>query len=105
MKTLFSFISDLSLHPKNLQTAKPNLLLIKPALLQMLYELRMILLKCLQQILNEFWPRYLDVFKVSVTIVVRLAVAHFSRFVYHKVTRQKFNKTKNDLRILLRKSL
>ena len=41
----------LFLNPQHLQTAIPNLLLIKPALLQMLYELRVIPLESSQRIL------------------------------------------------------
>ena len=40
----------LFLDPQHLQTAIPNLFLIKPALLQMLYELRVIPLESSQQI-------------------------------------------------------
>ena len=39
------------------------LLLIKPALLQMLYELRMIPLESSQQILDELPPAFLDLLK------------------------------------------
>ena len=50
------FIYDnliLFLHPQHLQTAITNLLLIKPALLQMLYELRVIPLESSQQIARQ----------------------------------------------------
>ena len=50
--------------PQHLQTAKPNLLLIKPALLQMLYELRMIPLESSQQILDELAPAVLNLFEL-----------------------------------------
>ena len=43
----------LFLNPQHLQTAIPNLLLIKPALLQMLYELRVIPLESSQQIARQ----------------------------------------------------
>ena len=43
----------LFLDPQHLQTAIPNLFLIKPALLQMLYELRVILLESSQQIARQ----------------------------------------------------
>jgi hypothetical protein len=50
------FIYDnliLFLNPQHLQTAITNLLLIKPALLQMLYELRVIPLESCQQIARQ----------------------------------------------------
>ena len=50
------FIYDnliLFLNPQHLQTAISNLLLIKPALLQMLYELRVIPLESSQQIARQ----------------------------------------------------
>ena len=43
----------LFLNPQHLQTAMPNLLLIKPVLLQMLYELRVIPLESSQQIVRQ----------------------------------------------------
>ena len=43
----------LFLNPQHLQTAIPNLLLIKPALLQMLYELRVSPLESSQQIARQ----------------------------------------------------
>ena len=43
----------LFLNPQHLQTTIPNLLLIKPALLQMLYELRVILLESCQHSLSS----------------------------------------------------
>ena len=46
-------------NPQHLQTAIPNLLLIKPALLQILYELRVIPLESSQQILDELAPTVL----------------------------------------------
>ena len=45
-----------SLTPKHLKTAKPDLLLIQPSLLQLLDELRMIPLESSQQILDELTP-------------------------------------------------
>ena len=68
------------IYSKHLQTAKPNLLLIQPSIPQLFDELRMILLKSLQQILNEFWPRHLDVFKASVTIANTFVAAHVLSF-------------------------
>ena len=62
----------LFLHPKHLQTAKPNLLLIKPALLQMLYEIRMIPLESSQQILDELAPAFLDLFKLFYYILIHV---------------------------------
>ena len=56
---LIHILIILFLNPQHLQTAKPNLLLIKPALLQMLYELRVIPLESCQQILNELIPAVL----------------------------------------------
>ena len=47
---LSAVIDDCLLNPQHLQTAIPNLLLIKPALLQMLYELWVIPLESSQQI-------------------------------------------------------
>ena len=46
-------LSVLISHSQHLQTAIPNLLLIKPALLQMLYELRVIPLESSQQIARQ----------------------------------------------------
>ena len=57
--TLNSRFSTILYPPQHLQTAKPNLFLIKPALLQMLYELRVIPLESSQQILDELAPAVL----------------------------------------------
>ena len=63
--TICKFIlSVLISHSQHLQTAIPNLLLIKPALLQMCYEIRMIPLESSQQILNELAPAVLDLLQL-----------------------------------------
>ena len=61
--TLNSRFSTILYPPQHLQTARSNLLLIKPALLQMFYELRMIPLESSQQILDELAPAVLDLLK------------------------------------------
>ena len=61
---IYTVCQVLFLNPQHLQTAKPNLLLIKPALLQMLYELRMIPLESSQQILDELAPAVLNLFEL-----------------------------------------
>ena len=63
----------------HLQTAIPNLLLIKPALLQMLYELRVIPLESCQQIRDELAPAVLKLLKLLNAAKQRISiVAHNS---------------------------
>ena len=50
---LIHILIILFLNPQHLQTAIPNLLLITPALLQMLYELRVISLESSQHIARQ----------------------------------------------------
>ena len=54
----------LFLHPKHLQTAKPNLLLIQPSIPQLFDELRVIPLESSQQIFDELASAFLDLFKL-----------------------------------------
>ena len=61
---LSAVIDDRLLNPQHLQTAITNLLLIQPALLQMLYELQMIPLESSQQILDELAPAVLDLLQL-----------------------------------------
>lgn len=61
--TLNSRFSTILYPPQHLQTAISNLLLIKPALLQMLYEIRMIPLESRKQILDELAPAVLKLLK------------------------------------------
>ena len=68
--TLNSRFSTILYPPQHLQTAKPNLFLIKPALLQMLYELRVIPLESRKQILDELAPAFLDLLKLLDTVNV-----------------------------------
>ena len=67
---IYTVCQVLFLNPQHLQTAKTNLLLIKPALLQMLDELRVILLESSQQILDELAPAVLDLLKLLDTVNV-----------------------------------
>ena len=67
---IYTVCQVLFLDPQHLQTAIPNLPLIKSALLQMLYELRMIPLESSQQILDELAPAFLDLFKLLETVNV-----------------------------------
>ena len=61
---IYTICQVLFLNPQHLQTAISNLLLIKPALLQMLYELWVIPLKSRQQILNKLVTTLLDVLQL-----------------------------------------
>ena len=61
---IYTICQVLFLNPQHLHTAIPNLLLIKPALLQMLDELRVILLESSQQILNKLATTLLDVLQL-----------------------------------------
>ena len=65
---LIHILIILFLNPQHLQTAKPNLLLIKPALFQMFYEIRMIPLESRQQILNKLATTLLDVLHLFETV-------------------------------------
>ena len=65
---IYTVCQVLFLNPQHLHTAKPNLLLIKPAFLQMLYELRMIPLESRQQILNKLATTLLDVLQLFETV-------------------------------------
>ena len=67
---IYTICQVLFLNPQHLQTAIPNLLLIKPALLQMLYEIRMIPLESSQQILDELAPAVLELLKLLDTVNV-----------------------------------
>ena len=61
---IYTICQVLFLNPQHLQTAISNLLLIKPALLQMLYELWVIPLESSQQILNKLATTLLDVLQL-----------------------------------------
>ena len=88
--TLNSRFSTIPYPPQkntHLQTAIPNLLLIKPALLQMLYELRVIPLESCQQIRDELAPAVLKLLKLLNAAKQRISiVAHNSeqiRFIFY----------------------
>ena len=61
---IYTICQVLFLNPQHLHTAIPNLLLIKPALLQMFYEIWMIPLESSQQILDELAPAVLDLLQL-----------------------------------------